>query len=115
MFAELGNRMGADLLDGADPSSLDDEAYLRGLLARSPIDVDALWAAGPRGHALPVEDGWVRETMLADGRWNLAPPPLLRRLDEHGQPDGGIVLIPGASRAGATRWATPRPHRPRCG
>ena len=86
-------------LGGVEAATLDDEKYLRGLLTRSSVPADEVFAAGPRGVEVPVEYGWVRETMLADGRWQIAPTVLLERLAAHGDPDahapgGGLVLVP---------------------
>jgi anaerobic selenocysteine-containing dehydrogenase len=95
MFGELSARMGGDLLGGADPASLSDEVFLRGLLARSHLDGDAVIDAGPRGLDVEPEHGWVHDTMLPDGRWRLAPGVLLERLEAHADPSGaGLVLIP---------------------
>ena len=47
--------------------------YLRGLLAHSPLDADEVVAAGPRGLDVDPEHGWVHETMLPGGRWQIAP------------------------------------------
>ena len=68
---------------GADPDDLTDELYLRGLLAHSPLDADAVFAAGPRGLDVPAEHGWVHDTMLPAGRWLLAPAALVDRLAAH--------------------------------
>ena len=94
MLAALARRMGTDTLGGADPDVLDDEIYLRGLLERSPLDADAVFAAGPRGVDVPYEDGWVHDTLLPNGRWNIAPPVMLRRLAAHVDPGPGLVLVP---------------------
>lgn len=99
MLASLSRRLGGDgpggdLFGGADPDAVTDELYLRGLLARSPLDADELFAAGPRGVEVPIEPGWVRETMLIDGRWQIAPTALLDRLAAHADPGPGPVLTP---------------------
>ncbi len=86
ILGHLARRMGGDILGDADPDALTDEAYVRDLLATSPVDVDALIANGPRGTAVPVEVGWVRRDLLPDGRWNLTPPELVARLDAHEPP-----------------------------
>jgi anaerobic selenocysteine-containing dehydrogenase len=94
IMAQLGARLGVDLLDGADPDELTDESYLGSLLARSPIDPDEVFAAGPHGREIEPEYGWVRETMLPEGRWRIAPRELLERLDlrcRAGAVDGAVV------------------------
>jgi formylmethanofuran dehydrogenase subunit D len=94
IVAELARRMGRDITGGVDPSGLDDEGYLRSLLPRSPVDADALFAAGPHGLALPVEHGWVTASLIGEGRWNLAPAGLVERLRDHRPPDTSLVLAP---------------------
>lgn len=90
----LARRLGLDVLGGADPDELTDELLLHGVLTRSPLDPAAVLAAGPRGIDVPVEHGWVRETMLPDGHWQVAPPALLTRLAAHRAPAPGLVLAP---------------------
>ena len=99
MLGQLGRRLGVDLLGGADPDDLTDETYLRGILEHSPLDADEVFAAGPRGFDLPVEYGWVHESMLPDGHWRLAPAVLLERLAAHREPGPGLLLSPGRDMA----------------
>jgi anaerobic selenocysteine-containing dehydrogenase len=94
ILCSLASRAGVDLLGGADPDSLDDETYLRAIVDRSPLDVDAVFDAGSRGFDLAVEHGWVHETMLPGGHWRLAPAPLLERLAGHRGPAAGTLLSP---------------------
>jgi formylmethanofuran dehydrogenase subunit D len=86
--------MGGDLLGGADPDDLDDETFLAGLLARSPFDAAAVFAAGPRGVEVPEEFGWVRDGMLPAGHWQIVPPGMIERLTAHAGPRAGLVLTP---------------------
>jgi formylmethanofuran dehydrogenase subunit D len=80
---------------GADPDTLTDELFLHGLMRRSSLDADAVFAAGPRGLDVAPETGWVHETMLPGGRWRLAPDVLLARLAAHvGPAPVGLVLTP---------------------
>jgi anaerobic selenocysteine-containing dehydrogenase len=99
VLGSLAGRLGLDLFGGADPDSLTDETYLRGILERSPLDADTVFAAGSRGFELPVEYGWVHESMLPDGRWRLAPAVLVERLASHAEPGPGLVLSPGRDMA----------------
>jgi anaerobic selenocysteine-containing dehydrogenase len=99
VLANLGSRMGIDLLGGVDPDSLTDEAYLRGIVEHSPLDADEVFSAGSRGFDLPVEFGWVHESMLPGGRWNLAPTLLVERLATHREPGPGLVLSPARDMA----------------
>jgi anaerobic selenocysteine-containing dehydrogenase len=89
----LSDRLGTPSPLGAPVEEVTEDAFVRGLLARSPLGADAVLDAGPRGLDLPVEPGWVRETMLADGRWQLAPPPLVERLRAHREPGGGATVL----------------------
>ena len=98
MLASLSRRMGRDALGGVDPDVMTDEAFLRGVLARSPLDATAVFDAGPRGTDVEIEHGWVRGSMLAGGRWRIAPDVLVQRLDGHADPnpdlEGSLVLAP---------------------
>jgi anaerobic selenocysteine-containing dehydrogenase len=88
VLAQLGRRLGVDLLDGAHPDELTDEGYLSTLLARSPVDPEEVFAAGPHGRLVEPEHGWVRDTMLPEGRWRIAPSVLLDRLSSR---DGQVA------------------------
>ena len=94
MLGQLARRLGLDILGGADPDELSDDLFLRGVLGGSGRDPDEILDAGPRGLDFPVEYGWVRDTMLVDGRWRIAPPELIDRLRHHRTPTGGLVLAP---------------------
>ena len=97
MLGSLSSRMGGDLLGGADPDALTDEQFLRGLMARSNLDADEVFAAGSRGLDVAPEFGWVHDTLLPDGRWRIAPEELVARLAGHTDPTdglGSLVLTP---------------------
>ena len=65
--------------DDADPDALTDDDVLAMQLAGTPVDWDALRAAaGPVEY--PRVDRWVEETVLPDGRWDVAPALLVPRL-----------------------------------
>lgn len=98
-LGQLARRLGIELFGGIEPDALSDETYLRGILEHSPLDADRVFAAGPRGFDLPVDYGWVRESMLPDGRWRLAPPVLVERLAAHREPAPGLLLSPGRDMA----------------
>jgi anaerobic selenocysteine-containing dehydrogenase len=99
VLGALAGRLGLDLFGGADPDTLTDETYLRGILEHSPLDPDEVFARGSRGFELPVEYGWVHESMLPDGRWQLAPEVLVQRLAVHREPPPGLLLSPGRTMA----------------
>jgi anaerobic selenocysteine-containing dehydrogenase len=94
IMASLGQRLGVDLLGGADPDEVTDERFLSSMLARSPLDPAVLWANGPHGTDVEVEYGWVRDTMLPGGRWRIAPPELLTRMATQTMSPSGLRLIP---------------------
>ncbi|HEY5012497.1 MAG TPA: molybdopterin-dependent oxidoreductase, partial [Acidimicrobiia bacterium] len=95
MFGALSRAMGLPALGGVDPDDLRDEDYLRGVLAHSVLDADDVFAAGPRGIATQVEHGWVHAELLHDGRWSIAPAPLVDRLAAYTDPaPAQFVLAP---------------------
>jgi anaerobic selenocysteine-containing dehydrogenase len=94
MFAALNHELGTETPGVADLEQ-SDEQYLRGVLGHARVDADDLFAAGPHGVATPIEYGWVRDELLADGRWNIAPAALLDRLAIYVDPEpGALVLAP---------------------
>jgi anaerobic selenocysteine-containing dehydrogenase len=95
MFAALNRAMGRLTPGGSDPDDLTDEDYLRAVLARSPVAADDIFGAGPRGLDTPLEHGWVHDELLPDGRWSIAPAPLLERLTAYADPaEAAFVLAP---------------------
>jgi hypothetical protein len=95
MFASLQRAMGRPALGGADPDDLTDEDFLRGVLAHSRLAADDVFAAGPRGIDTPAEYGWVHDELLPDGKWSIAPAPLLERLRAYTDPvSAPFVLAP---------------------
>jgi anaerobic selenocysteine-containing dehydrogenase len=94
MFASLAEKCGSSLLGGARPDDVSDETFLAGLLGHGPFDPVDVISAGPRGIDLEPTYGWVRDAMLPDARWRIAPSALLSRLARHLGPETGLVLIP---------------------
>jgi anaerobic selenocysteine-containing dehydrogenase len=95
-FAQLGRRIGVDVLPDLDLSTASDDDVLDLALQGARLGLDDLRRAGEDGQ--PVETdrpvfGWVHERVLRDGRWRLAPPELVRQLDEVRRP-AQLVLIP---------------------
>ncbi|MFI5046475.1 MAG: molybdopterin-dependent oxidoreductase [Acidimicrobiia bacterium] len=81
-IAVVAQRMGIDLLPGGiDPDECTDEIALEALVAGTAVDWDALVAAGGRAVPYPRHDRWVERFVLPDGRWDVAPPKLVERLD----------------------------------
>jgi len=101
ILGRVARELGADLFGGIDPDLLSDELILRGVLGHSPVDADALFAAGAHGVAVESEPGWVHDTLLPPDGWNIAPPELIARLRTRRSPTEPppLVLIP--RRAGA--------------
>lgn len=92
-FGHLGRRMGMELLpDEADPDALTDEEFLAATFPGGPVSIETMKAADTMEHPGPLW-GWMHENSLADGRWRLAPPLLVKRLGELEQP-APLVLIP---------------------
>jgi anaerobic selenocysteine-containing dehydrogenase len=94
MFAALNAAMGR-----ANPAvdSLDrtDEQFLRGVLRHARLDAADVFEAGPHGIGTPIEYGWVHDELLVDGRWHIAPAPLLARLANYVDPaPSSFVLAP---------------------
>lgn len=82
MFAQLGRRLGFEVLDGIDPDTATDDDVLRRAAAAGRRPPEELIAAGPRGIILPRIYGWVHDRVLPQGKWQLAPEALLARLPE---------------------------------
>jgi anaerobic selenocysteine-containing dehydrogenase len=94
MFAALNRAMGRPT-PGVDDLDQADEQFLRGVLHHSPLDADELFMAGPHGIDAPVEYGWVHDELLENGRWHIAPAPLLERLATYTDPaPAEFVLAP---------------------
>jgi anaerobic selenocysteine-containing dehydrogenase len=87
IFGQLARHMGRDILGGADPAALTDEAYLGAIGGADVV------AAGPHGLDVPHEYGWVADVLLPDGVWRIAPPELVDRLRAHEPPGDGLVLV----------------------
>ena len=95
MLASLAQRLGRELPGGADPDALTDEDFLRELLAHGPLDPDEVFRAGSHGVDVPVEHGWVRASMLPEGRWRIAPASMLARLAQRSDVAApALVLTP---------------------
>lgn len=94
MLGSLARRLEHDLFGGAVPDDLTDEMFLGGIVAHGPLGAADVFGAGPHGTDVPIEHGWVRATMLPDGRWQIAPPVLVERLAAHAGPPSGLVMTP---------------------
>ena len=105
MFAELGSRLGGDVLPrGITPATADDDTLIAQIAARSRGGTEAVFAARSGTVFSGAVFGWVHERVLANGRWRVAPPQLVEQFDEalaeaqreaSGHPDSTILrLIP---------------------
>lgn len=98
IYAQLGRRLGLDVLDGLDPDEASDEQLLVRAAAGGRHPPEALQAAGPRGMLIPRPYGWVHERALPDGRWRIAPEVMLERLPDllaEPENDGRLRLVSG--------------------
>ena len=82
------------MFGGAPLDALSDEGILSGLLGHGPLEASDVIAAGSRGVDVDPHYGWVRDRMLADGRWRIAPDAFVERLSQHKGPEAGLVLVP---------------------
>ena len=82
MFAEVGERLGLDVLGGGlTADSATDEALLRPLAERSRGGADNVFAARHGVVDSGAIFGWPRQ-ILPEGRWRLAPSQLVSQLAE---------------------------------
>jgi anaerobic selenocysteine-containing dehydrogenase len=80
IFAELGRRMGLDVLDGFGADATTDDDLLKRSATNGRRAPEELMAAGPRGMMIPRPYGWVHERALPDGKWRLVPEVMIERL-----------------------------------
>jgi anaerobic selenocysteine-containing dehydrogenase len=97
-WAQLGARLGHPVLpDGMDPDEVSDEDLLRGLADRSKASYDELDAAESAIVWRTSTFGWVHEHVLPEGRWLLAPAPLVEQLSTLTGPPP-LALVPRRQR-----------------
>jgi anaerobic selenocysteine-containing dehydrogenase len=82
IVGQLARRLGLDVLGGLDPDATDEEELTRAYFRAGRQDLGDPMAAGPDGIALPVIHSWVRERVLPGGRWAIALPDLVTRLED---------------------------------
>jgi anaerobic selenocysteine-containing dehydrogenase len=111
VYAQLGRRLGIDVLDGRDPDSCDDTDVLAMLVGAAPDRFAAARAAGPHGAIAPSPPGWVHDLVLPGGRWRIAPIELVDRLPRVWQSghDAGMTLVSRrqARAMNSTRYVRP--------
>ena len=116
--AQLGARLGIDLVRGADPDELTDEDLMGWVLAGGRQDAGDLLAAGAHGIRTPSPVRYMRDRVLRDGRWNILPEEVLDRLEWLSRPetaDDRFVFINGRqlSRNCSTGFVPPEKTRDR--
>ena len=94
ILGSLAARTDRPMFGGAPLTALSDEGILSGLLGHGPLEASDVIAAGSRGVDVDPHYGWVRDRMLADGRWRIAPDAFVERLSQHKGPEAGLVLVP---------------------
>ena len=94
ILGSLAARTERPMFGGAPLNALSDEGILSGLLGHGPLEAADVIAAGSRGIDVAPHYGWVRDRLLADGRWRIAPEAFVERLSQHRGPEAGLVLIP---------------------
>jgi anaerobic selenocysteine-containing dehydrogenase len=81
-LGQLGGRLGVGVLpDDLDPDTATEADLLDPLVARS-ADPDAIAGAPTGVVASGAVFGWVTDHVIPDGRWRLAPAPLVAQLRE---------------------------------
>lgn len=99
-FASLGERLGVDVLPRSmSLAEATDETLLEQVTSRSRGGSAEVFAARSGTVHSGAVFGWVHERVLADGRWCIAPAPLVEQftaaLAEQQQPDStSLRLIP---------------------
>jgi anaerobic selenocysteine-containing dehydrogenase len=93
-FAKLGERFDMELLpEGLTAETCTDDDLLAELAARSKASFDDLREAPTGVVSKEAVFGWVTEQVLPEGRWRLAPAPLVEQLATLADPPP-LVLIP---------------------
>jgi anaerobic selenocysteine-containing dehydrogenase len=94
ILGSIAARSERPMFGGAPVNALSDEGVLAGLLGHGPLEASDVISAGSRGVDLAPTYGWVRERMLVDGRWRIAPETFVERLALHRGPEVGLLLVP---------------------
>jgi anaerobic selenocysteine-containing dehydrogenase len=79
--AQLGRRLGTDVLGGLDPDHVTEEELTRQYFRAGRQDLGDPVDAGPDGIALPVVHGYMAGRVLPGGRWRIFLPELVGRLE----------------------------------
>ena len=118
-LGKVAERMGLSILPGdAGPDSFCEDDLFRAMVRGTPVSWETLQEAAGSPVEFVRHDRWVEETVLPDGRWDLAPDLLVDRFD-HAMRRPGHDLVLGNRREmshtnstlawGVTGVQTPRP------
>lgn len=80
VLGRLAARLGLDALNGADPETATDDDILRLMTRRSRAPFDELVESPHPLIDTDVPYGWVRDGVLPEGGWRIAPQPLVDQL-----------------------------------
>ncbi|MCU1376230.1 MAG: putative dehydrogenase [Actinomycetia bacterium] len=106
-IAAVAQRMGIDI--GIDPSTATDDDVLAAAFADARVGYDEVRRAGAAVCG-EIDVPWVEDSVLPDGRWQLAPVELVDELRAWRAPDAGLVLSPQRERGHVnSTLATGRP------
>ncbi|MFN8028487.1 MAG: molybdopterin-dependent oxidoreductase [Acidimicrobiia bacterium] len=99
---------------GGDPApDITDEQFLGGVLGAVGRDPEAVFTRGPRFVADDDPVGWLRDTVVHDGRFALAHDVLFERLAHHRPPSAPLVVTPHRQMGwgNSVHYATAAPSR----
>jgi anaerobic selenocysteine-containing dehydrogenase len=99
IFGQLARRLGIDPMPaGLDVDTATDDDLLARFAARGALPFEDVVASATGVVVGGPRRGWVRERVLPDGRWRVAPPDLVAQLESltsDGAQPHPLVLIPG--------------------
>lgn len=94
-FAALGERWGLNVLgDDLTADSATDDDLLRKIGDRSRSDYETIKNQRVVIHTPSQIFGWLHAQVLPEGKWRIAPEPLVEQLAEMSTDPTGLVLIP---------------------
>jgi anaerobic selenocysteine-containing dehydrogenase len=116
--AQLGDRLGIEILDGRHPDEMSDVDMVASWLAAGRSDLGDPMQAGPYGVHIPPVYGHMRRRIIPGGRWNILPAVLLDRLTAYEPPDRtarAFTLVSGrqAHRSNSDSLVEPAKNRDR--
>lgn len=114
-LAKVARRMGLSILPGeVDPDHYPEDHLFSSMVAGTPVSWERLTGAEGRAVRVPREERWVERTVLPQGRWDLAPEPLLARLDHARQRPYHRLVLGNRREVQHTNstmaWTAPEPY-----